>query len=156
MVCNRSDYVAVTSNVELRSIPGFPALAQRFLAAGRTVHARLGRGAIDAHVGTGPGRVRERARDLAIGLRAVPALRLVAIGWWCVTLGAVAGIAASGTVGWVLGGALYVACALQVGVLLRRVGAYGWTTALLYPLPLLAFAGALLWSLVPGRVTRSR
>ena len=41
-------------------------------------------------------------------------------------------------------------------VLTRRIGDYGWPTALLYPLPLLALAAAMVWSRLPARATRSR
>ena len=157
MVCDRSDYVAVMGNVELRSIPGAPALANRFAAAGRTLHARLGRGSIESHARADADRVRlhERARDPRAGLRSTPTSRRIGIACWCATSALAAVLAVTGAVGWVLGGALYAASVVQVGLLARRIGDYGWPTALLYPLPLLALAAAMVWSWFPAGVTRS-
>jgi hypothetical protein len=57
--------------------------------------------------------------------------------------------------GRIVGAALYLACVGQLVVFLRRLGNYGWPTALLYPIPLVAFAGALAWSRVrPGAMRR--
>jgi len=160
MVCHRADYVAVTGNVELRSIPGYPALARRFAGAGRAVHARLGRGAIDLHPhgAAGPGRIDERAGNLRAGLRSTPVPRMLGIALWAVGLlaAAVELALALAPDGRVLGAVLYALCVGQVVVFLRRVGNYGWPTALLYPVPLLACAGALLWSLVRRGTTRTR
>jgi len=46
------------------------------------------------------------------------------------------GLATGDWFGW---GAMYLLCALQVGWLGRLVGAFGWHTALLYPVLLIFF-----------------
>lgn len=157
MVCTRADFLAVSGNVELRSIPGYPALARRFAGAGRNVHARLGRDAVESHPRTDAGRRRadERARNLVAGLRTMPALRAAGIALWCAGLLTAAFEAAVAPDGRVLSAALYLACVGQLAVFLRRLGNYG-PTAVLYPVPLLAFVGALAWSLVRPRITRTR
>jgi hypothetical protein len=157
MVCTRADFLAVTGNAELRSIPGYPALARRFAGAGRAVHARLGRGAVESHPRTDVGRRRvdERARNLMAGLRTMPALRAAGIVVWCVGLLTAAFELAVAPDGRILGAALYLACVGQLAILLRRLGNYG-PTAVLYPVPLLAFGGALVWSLVRPRATPMR
>jgi 4,4'-diaponeurosporenoate glycosyltransferase len=157
-VCNRADYVAVAGNVELRSIPGYPALARRFAGAGRTVHTRLGWGAIELHPQSEPGRARvgARAENLLAGLRTTPVARAAAIALWGVALATAAvelGLAPDGRV---FGAVLYAACVVQLAVFLRRIGNYGWVTGVLYPLSLLAFVGALLWALLRRGATRAR
>ncbi len=158
MVCHRADYLAVAGNVELRSIPGYPALARRFAGAGRAVHARLGRGAIELHPqeSAGPGRLDERAGNLLAGLRSTPGIRKLGIALWGVGLVAATAELAFAPDGRILGAVLYALCVAQLVVFLRRVGNYGWPTALLYPVPLLAFLGALLWSVFRRRTTRTR
>jgi 4,4'-diaponeurosporenoate glycosyltransferase len=158
MVCDRSDYVAVTGNVELRSIPGAPALASRFAAAGRPLHARLGRGSIESHarVDADRRRLHERARDLGAGLRSTPASRRIGIACWCAAAALAVVLACTGAAGWVPGAALYAAFAVQAGLLARRIGDYGWPTALLYPLPLLALVAAAAWSRWPAGGAGSR
>ena len=47
---------------------------------------------------------------------------------------------------WFRWGAVYVACAAQVAWFSRRVGAFRWLTALLYPVPLIFFFVVFLWS----------
>ena len=150
--------VAVTGNVELRSIPGAPALASRFAAAGRPLHARLGRGSIESHarVDADRARLHERARDLGAGTRSTPASRRLGIAGWCATAALAAVLACTGAVGWVVGAALYAAFVVQVGLLARRIGDYGWPTALLYPLPLLALVAAAAWSRWPAGGAGSR
>jgi 4,4'-diaponeurosporenoate glycosyltransferase len=157
MVCSRDDFLAVTGSAELRSISGYPALARRFAAVGRAVHARLGRGAVELHprAAGGRGRFDERAGNLRSGLRAMPTLRAVGIGLWVIGLLAAVVELVLAAHGLVVGAAVYAAWVVQVAVFLRRVGNYGWPTAVLYPIPLFACLATLAWSLVP-RATRAR
>jgi 4,4'-diaponeurosporenoate glycosyltransferase len=47
---------------------------------------------------------------------------------------------------WLRWGAVYLLCAAQVAWFSRQVGAFRWSSALLYPLPLLFFFGVFAWS----------
>jgi 4,4'-diaponeurosporenoate glycosyltransferase len=47
---------------------------------------------------------------------------------------------------WLRWGAVYLLCAAQVAGFSRQVGAFRWSSALLYPLPLLFFFGVFAWS----------
>ena len=94
--------------------------------------------------------------DLRAGLRSTPVPRMLGIALWAVGLLTVAVELVLAADGRILAAVLYALCVGQVVVFLRRVGNYGWPTALLYPVPLLACAGALLWSLVRRGTTRTR
>jgi hypothetical protein len=85
----------------------------------------------------------------------MPTLRAVGIGLWVIGLLAAVVELVLAAHGLVVGVAVYGAWVVQVAVFLRRVGDYGWPTAVLYPIPLLACLATLAWSLVP-RATRAR
>jgi 4,4'-diaponeurosporenoate glycosyltransferase len=47
---------------------------------------------------------------------------------------------------WLWWGMVYLLCAAQVVWFSRQVGAFHWSSALLYPLPLIFFFGVFAWS----------
>jgi hypothetical protein len=154
LVCSRADFLAVAGNVELRSIPGYPALARRFAGAGRPVHARLGGGAIELHPRDGGavrGRFAERSRDLGAAVAATPVGRAVGLASWGVALLAAPALLLVAGDPWWPTVILYAACVVQVAVFLARLGNFGWPTALLYPVPLLGCVGVLAVGLVRSR-----
>lgn len=115
-------------------------LAQLFRAAGITVRSATGRGVLSLRMY--PGGVRELiegwTKGFAAGAGQTPpgVLRLV-IAWMVGLMFASLGWTMTGN--WLCWGAAYLLCALQVGWLARRIGAFRWWTALVYPVPLVFF-----------------
>ena len=100
------------------------------------------------------------SKNIAAGAAAVRRLDVVlAIAWLSVCLQATWWLlrmttgASAGEL--IVGAALYVVTALHLGWLLRRVGSFGWVTALLYPVPLLFFLVVFVRSLVLAALGRS-
>lgn len=91
-------------------------------------------------------------KNLAAGAGATPPLRLLAVVVWvAAALQAVISLATSPTA---VSGLAYAAFAVQVGVVLHRVGRFGATTAILYPVVLVAFLLLFSGSLVKAAAGR--
>jgi 4,4'-diaponeurosporenoate glycosyltransferase len=115
-------------------------LAQLFRDAGIPVRSATGRGVLSFRMY--PGGVRELiegwTKGFAAGAGQTPrSVLLLVIAWMAGLMFAPLGWAMTGN--WVCWGATYLLCALQVGWLARRIGAFRWWTALLYPVPLVFF-----------------
>ena len=124
-------------------------LAQHWRAAGLPVRSQRGRGLVAFRmyphglkelidgwakgVVSGAGQTSAPARLLVIGW--MIGLMLMPLGW----------IASGGAWTWGLG---YAAAATLVAAVARRLGSFGWITALGYPLPLVFFFGVFAWSAV--------
>ena len=115
-------------------------MAGRFRAAGVPVRSALGRGALSFRMyPQGLGDLIEGwTKGFASGAGQTPRGVLILIIAWMIGLmltPSACGLAED-RMPWF---ALYGLCVVQVGWLARRVGAFGWATALLYPVPLLFF-----------------
>lgn len=122
-------------------------LAGRFRATGVPVRSMAGRGVISFRMY--PNGVRELTegwtKGFASGAGQTPGGTLALIVAWMIGL-------MLAPLGWLVtgdglswGGA-YLLCAAQVGWLSRKVGAFRWVSALLFPLPLIFFFGVFAWS----------
>ncbi len=115
-------------------------LAGRFRAAGIAARSVAGRGVFSFRMY--PGGLRDLiegwTKAFASGAGQTPrGTLLIIVAWMIGLMLAPIGWAASG--GGLHWGAVYLGCALQVGWFGRQVGAFRWSSALLYPLPLLFF-----------------
>jgi 4,4'-diaponeurosporenoate glycosyltransferase len=122
------------------------ALGKVFLAAGRPVACRAGRGAVEFRMYPGGGRelLEGWSKAFATGAAGTPpAFMLLAVGWisGAVTATAllVAGPLLAGVPGLAVGAAVYAAFAAQLRGMLARLGSFSRLTALLWPLAFLAF-----------------
>lgn len=117
-------------------------LARQFRAAGIAVRSVTGRGVFSFRMY--PNGLRELiegwTKGFAAGAGQTPrAVLLLVIAWMVGLMLAPLGWAVTGD--WLRWGALYLLCAAQVSGLSRRIGAFRWHTALLYPVPLMFFFG---------------
>ncbi|MFM2082027.1 MAG: hypothetical protein RL380_718 [Verrucomicrobiota bacterium] len=115
-------------------------LAERFRAAGIPVRSVTGQGAFSFRMY--PGGVRELVagwtKGFAAGAGQTPrGVLLLVVAWMFGLMFALLGFfITSAAWHW---GVAYLLCALQVGWFARRLGAFRWWTALLYPVPLVFF-----------------
>ena len=129
-------------------------LANQFRAAGIPVRSTSGRDVFSFRMY--PNDVRQLiegwTKGFASGASQTPGGTLLLMVMWMIGL-MLAPLGWVITGDWLRWGALYLACAAQVAWLSRRVGAFGWLTALLYPVPLIFFFVVFLWSVLrSGRV----
>jgi 4,4'-diaponeurosporenoate glycosyltransferase len=156
VVCSRSDYFSVGGHQGVRgAILEDVALGQLFRRAGLTIHNFGGKGAISFRMY--PAGLRSLitgfTKGMAAGARAAsPMILLPIIGWiaggfivsfWLLIL--LAGSHLQLAAPWAV---LYILYFLQVYWILSRMGNYGIYTALLYPVPLVFFAGIFIVSLL--------
>jgi 4,4'-diaponeurosporenoate glycosyltransferase len=122
-------------------------LAARFHAAGLPVRSVTGKGLASFRMY--PNGLRELiegwTKGFASGAGQTPRVPLLVIVAWIagLMLAPLGGLVSSDWLRW---GVLYLLCGAQVGWFSRRVGAFRWSSALLYPLPLLFFFGVFAWS----------
>jgi len=69
---------------------------------------------------------------------------LITVAWMIGLMLAPVGLLATGD--WAAWGIAYLACALQVGWFARQVGSFHWSSALVYPIPLIFFFALFAWS----------
>lgn len=117
-------------------------LAGRFRGQGIPVRSTTGRGRFSFRMY--PNGVRELVegwtKGFASGAGQTPRGTLLLVVAWMtgLMLAPILWLATGDTLRW---GAMYGLCAVQVGWLSRFVGAFGWYSAVLYPVPLLFFFG---------------
>ena len=122
-------------------------LADRFRAAGVPVRSVTGKGLFSFRMY--PNGLRELiegwTKGFASGAGQTPrATMLLIVAWIIGLMLAPLGGLVSGD--WLRWGMVYLLCAAQVAWFSRQVGAFRWSSALLYPLPLLFFFGVFAWS----------
>jgi 4,4'-diaponeurosporenoate glycosyltransferase len=122
-------------------------LAERFRAAGIPVRSATGKGLLSFRMY--PNGLRELmegwTKGFASGAGQTPRATMLLIVAWIVGL-MLAPVGALATGDWVWWGVVYLLCAVQVAWLSRRVGAFRWSSAALYPLPLIFFFAVFAWS----------
>ncbi|HEX2186958.1 MAG TPA: glycosyltransferase, partial [Chloroflexota bacterium] len=163
LVCSRADYLAAGGHRAVAAeVVEDVALARRFTGAGLPVTCLGGAGTIRFRMyGEGLGQLVEGwTKNFAAGAGSTRLLTLALVSAW---------IAGSASAAWqvvaVLGrerprrspaAAAYLAFAVQLRWMLRRIGRFGWWPAVLYPLPLAffnaVFARSLLQTYLRGRV----
>lgn len=176
VVCSRGDYFAVGGHQQARgAVLEDVALGQAFRQAGREIHNYVGRGSIEFRMyPDGLGSLVEGfGKNVGAGAGlASPAVLVPLIGWitgcfivsvwlpWALAADILARGAAGAPSLWaapfVLAalGALYALHAAQIFWMLRRLGSYGAATALLFPVPLVFFAGVFFLSLTRTHLLR--
>jgi 4,4'-diaponeurosporenoate glycosyltransferase len=156
LAVSRADYFAAGGHAEVRGeILEDVALGRRFLSQGRSVSCLRGRGTVSFRMyAQGLGSMVEGfAKNFGSGLRAASPAVVALTAVWVLGFFAAAGLTAiavalPGRLFLPLQLALYALYAGQLAWQLARLGNYGLYTALLYPLPLLFFAGVFLVSLL--------
>ena len=122
-------------------------LAAQFRAAGVPVRSVMGRGVFSFRMY--PGGLRELiegwTKGFASGAGQTPRGTMILIVLWMIglMLPPVCGLV---TGDWLRWGAVYLLCAAQVAWFGRQVGAFRWSSALLYPLPLIFFFAVFAWA----------
>ncbi len=122
-------------------------LAGQFRAAGVPVRGVSGRGVFSFRMY--PNGVRELTegwtKGFASGAGQTPGGALFLVVAWMtgLMLAPLGWLMTGGSLGW---SAAYLLCAAQVGWLGRKAGSFRWTSALLFPIPLLFFFGVFAWS----------
>ena len=115
-------------------------LAGRFRAVGIPVRSERGRGVFAFRMY--PGGLRELiegwTKGFASGAGQTPRGSLLVVVAWMIGL-TLAPLGWLVTGDWLRWGAMYLLCAAQVAWISRLVGAFRWSTALMYPLPLIFF-----------------
>ena len=115
-------------------------LAQEFRAAGIPVRSATGRGVFAFRMY--PNGLRELiegwTKGFASGAGQTPRGVLWLVVAWMIglMLAPIGGLVTGDGLRW---GAAYLLCAVQVGWVSRRIGAFGWWSAVLYPVPLIFF-----------------
>jgi len=149
LACERADYLALAGHKAVRSaVLEDVALGRHFLDAGQPTAAFGGKGAVEYRMYPhGLGHLVEGwSKNFAAGAGTTPPLRLLLIVAWLSAVFATGFDVAAGLVSLAFGGGAptvshlvwYALFALQIGLLLRRLGNFR-PVALLYPLPALAF-----------------
>jgi 4,4'-diaponeurosporenoate glycosyltransferase len=136
----RSTYLAVGGHAARPStVVDDLALARTVDSAGRPVDSWAGGGVKYRMYGEGwRGLAEGWTKNLANGAGAAPPVRVALVVLWvAAVLQALILAITVGPVGWFA----YAAMVLQAWILLRRVGSFGFVTAVLVPLPALAFTG---------------
>lgn len=171
LMCSRDDYLRAGGHQAVAGdVVEDVALARRFAAAGLPVTCLGGRGTISFRMYPGgPAQLVEGwTKNFAAGAGATRPVTFVMVSAWlagCITTGA--GLATAlprlrrrhrhrhgrgGGIPRVAGG--YLAYALQLRWMLRRVGTFGWWPAAVYPAPLAGFLALFARSLVLTGVRR--
>ena len=122
-------------------------LARQFRVADVPVRSVIGRGAFSFRMY--PHGLRELVegwtKGFASGAGQTPRGTMLLVVAWMIGL-VLAPLGGLVTGDWLRWGAAWLLCAGQVGWLSRQVGAFRWSSALLYPLPLLFFFAVFAWS----------
>ena len=147
LVCSRADYDRIGGHRLVRKeVVDDVALARAFAAGGVPTHNFIGEGVISLRMYPGGfgDLVEGWSKNFAHGAMRTDLLTLLIAGSWVsgasATLDAIRGWWVHGWSGWVVAGLVaYVAYAVQIWWLLRRLGNYGWLTAATYPISLLVF-----------------
>jgi 4,4'-diaponeurosporenoate glycosyltransferase len=155
-VCSREDYFAVGGHEKVRGeVLESLGLGQEFLKRKLGVHGYGGKGTVSFRMyPEGIGSLVEGfSKGFGTGARALsPGILFMTVGWVTGGVGIFRHTLHSLLVGdltWFLqAGALYALYALQVHWMLRRAGNFGLLTAILFPLPLLFFAGVFTLSFI--------
>ncbi|MGI8751526.1 MAG: glycosyltransferase [Acidimicrobiales bacterium] len=156
LITSRSDYDAVGGHTD-PTVRGQViediALARCFRAAGRPVSVFGGRTMVRFRMY--PGGLRQLVdgwtRSLAVGARGSSPLAIVGpfLWVWGALVGAWEGLAAvAGGPHRLVDAVVYAVWAVQIGWMLRRIGRFGVLTAVVFPVPLLAFVAMFLRSVV--------
>ena len=153
LATTRADYHAVGGHESVcDEVVEDLALARRYRDAGRPVTVRTGGALISFRMyPTGLADLVDGwTKNFALGAGATPLPRLAAIVLWISALGSasVAVVdAARGRTDVVLAVTAYLLVAAQLGVMFRRVGRFGWVTALLHPVLVSCFVAVFVRSL---------
>ena len=141
-----ADYEAVGGHEAVRSeVIEDVALGQHYLGAGMATSLRLGGDLARFRMyPNGLGQLVEGwSKNLASGSDAIPTHRTVLAALWVIALGSAAlglpGVPGGPTPTALVGIATYLAFVVQVRRFSRATGTFGLASALLYPIPLLAF-----------------
>jgi 4,4'-diaponeurosporenoate glycosyltransferase len=122
-------------------------LAARFRAVGIPARSVTGKGLLSFRMY--PNGLRELiegwTKGFASGAGQTPQVTMFVIVAWISGL-LLAPLGGLLTGDWLRWGAVYLLCAAQVAWFSRQVGAFRWSSALLYPLPLSFFFGVFAWS----------
>jgi 4,4'-diaponeurosporenoate glycosyltransferase len=161
LITSRADYDAVGGHASVRAdVVEDLALAQRFRDQQRPVTVLSG--GKDIRFRMYPGGLRQLAegwtKNFAVGAGATRPLRLAAIVLWVTCLGSAAFAiddSLRGQLPLATGVVLYLAFAVQLWAMFRRVGSFGPLTALLYPVTLVWFVGIFVRSLWRTHVRHS-
>ncbi|MDP9452108.1 MAG: glycosyltransferase [Actinomycetota bacterium] len=148
LATSAADYRALGGHASVRdAILDDLALAERYRAAGLPVTIRGGRGTIAVRLyPEGLGQLVEGfTKNFAAAARAVRPPVLVLVVAWLAALNAPLVLVADAPG---LAAACYLAAAVQLGILLRRLGTFGAATAALYLVPLAVFVAVFARSLV--------
>lgn len=149
MVTSRSDYDAVGGHSAVRSsVIEDIALAQRYQNGGLATHCLLGGDDVQFRMyPNGLGSLIEGwTKNIALGAGQASRAAVAATVLWIAAMAWVATTAISRWIGWAAGGTFpfaasiaWMAIAVHCWTLLRRLGSFRWTTAVLFPVPLFAF-----------------
>jgi len=155
-LCSREDYFAVGGHEKVKGdVLESLGLGKEFQKKNLQVRCYGGKGTISFRMY--PGGIRSMiegfSKGFGTGAQAVsPGILFMAVGWVAGGVGIVRHILQSLVVGdsaWLLqAGVLYLLYVLQVHWMLRRIGNFGFLTALLFPLPLLFFVGVFTLSFI--------
>ena len=155
-LCSREDYFAVGGHEKVKGeVLESLGLAKEFQKRSLPVRCYGGKGTISFRMY--PGGIRSMiegfSKGFGTGARAVsPGILFMAVGWVTGGVAIVRHILHSwvvGDPGWLFqAGVYYFFYALQVHWMLRRLGNFGFPTALLFPLPLLFFVGVFTLSFI--------
>ena len=155
-LCSREDYFAVGGHAKVQGeVLESLGLAKEFQKKNLRVRCYGGKGTISFRMY--PGGIRSMiegfGKGFGTGAQAVaPGILFMAVGWVTGGVGIFRHTIHSLTAGdsaWFLqAGVLYLLYLLQVHWMLRRIGNFGFLTALLFPLPLLFFVGVFALSFI--------
>jgi 4,4'-diaponeurosporenoate glycosyltransferase len=147
LVTSRAAYEEVGGHRSVRAeVAEDVALARRYVDAGRPVEVRVGGDLISFRMY--PDGVRQLiegwSKNVATGAGSVPFGRLLCIGWWitCLLMTTkllIEAVTARPGSSVPLAIVAAAAFAVQWAAMLRPLGAFGWATALLFPIPLAVF-----------------
>jgi 4,4'-diaponeurosporenoate glycosyltransferase len=148
LLVDRASYCRVGGhgNVRGRVLENFW-LAGQFRAAGIPVRSVTGRGVLSFRMypdGLAT-LIQGWTKGFASGAGQTPRPTLLLIVAWMIGL-MLAPLGGLATGDWLRWGAAYLLCAAQVAWFSRRVGAFRWFTAVLYPVPLIFFFVVFAWS----------
>jgi 4,4'-diaponeurosporenoate glycosyltransferase len=148
LLVDRESYRRVGGHqaVQGRILENF-SLAGQFSAAGIPVRSVMGRGVFSFRMY--PNGLRELiegwTKGFASGAGQTPRGTMFLIIMWMIGL-MLPPLCGLVTGDWLRWGAVYLLCAAQVGWFSRQIGAFRWSSALLYPLPLIFFFAVFAWS----------
>jgi 4,4'-diaponeurosporenoate glycosyltransferase len=147
LLTGRDDYMSAGGHAAVRAdVVEDVALARRFDAIGLPVTVFTGWGAVEFRMYPDglPSLVEGWTKNLASGVRLVdPVMSTIAVWWLCASIGltvnAVHAVAGAQRQGVALALVSWAAIACQLRWMWRRVGSFGWWTALTYPIAMIAF-----------------